>query len=120
MPVTTDPLFSLLLDRGHYRGPLPRDPRFDAFYAALKMERGTDILLVPGYLDDRLVLLLYADGGPFGEVDADADDIRLLVAKMAIALSLLVVKKKLRTAEVSPAPRRVVAYEPEDAKAEAA
>jgi len=107
LTVTTDPLFELLLERDHYCGPLPRDARLDAFYAAMKMERGAEVLLVPGYLDDRLVVLLYGDGGPFGEVDKDIDDMRLLVGKMALAVHLLLLKKKLRSFEVPPSGTRV-------------
>jgi len=107
LQVTTDPLFELLLERDYYCGPLPRDPRLDAFYAAMKMERGAEVLLVPGYLDDRLVVLLYGDGGAFGEVDKDIDDMRLLVGKMALAVHLLLLKKKLRAYEVPPAGGRV-------------
>ena len=44
-----------------------------------------------------------ADGGPFGEVDKDIDDTRLLVGKMALAVHLLLLKKKLRALEVTPA-----------------
>jgi len=106
LSVTTDALFELLLERDHYRGALPRDPRFDAFFVAMKMERGAEILLVPGYLEDRLVVLLYGDGGPFGEVDRDIDDIRLLVGKMALAVHLLLLKKKLRALEAPPAVAR--------------
>jgi len=107
LSVTTDPLFELLLGRDHFCGPLPRDPRLDAFYAAMKMERGAEVLLVPGYLDDRLVVLLYGDGGPFGEVDKDIDDMRLLVGKMALAVHLLLLKKKLRALEIPPMGGRV-------------
>jgi type II secretion system (T2SS) protein E len=103
LSVTTDPLFDLLHERDHYHGPLPRDARFDAFFTELKMERGTDVLLVPGYLDDRLVVLLYGDGGPFGLVESDIDDTRLLIARIAVAIQLLFVKKRLRTLELPPA-----------------
>jgi hypothetical protein len=103
LSVTTDPLFNLLLERDHYCGPLPRDPRLDAFYGTMKMERGAEILLVPGYLDDRLVVLLYGDGGPLGEVDKDIDDMRLLVGKMSLAVHLLLLKKKMRSLELPPA-----------------
>jgi hypothetical protein len=106
LSVTTDPLFDLLHERDHYHGPLPNDPRLDAFFSEMKMERGADVLLVPGYLDDRLVVLLYGDGGPFGEVDSPVDDARLVIGRVAMAIQLLLIKKKLRSFEVAPvAPR---------------
>lgn len=103
LSVTTDPLFDLLHERDHFHGPLPSDPRLDAFFAEMRMERGTDVLLVPGYLDDRLVALLYGDGGPFGVVECDIDDMRLLVARIAVAIQILFFKKRLRSLEVPPA-----------------
>ncbi|HKQ97671.1 MAG TPA: hypothetical protein VJV75_07345, partial [Candidatus Polarisedimenticolia bacterium] len=103
LSVTNDPLFELLLERTHFRGPLPSDPRLQAFYAAMKMDRAGEAILVPGYMDDRLVICLYGDGGPFGGIEADTDDLRMMVARTALALQLLVMKKKIRSLELPPA-----------------
>ena len=103
LSVTNDPLFELLLERTHFRGPLPADPRLQAFYAAMKMDRAGEAILVPGYMDDRLVICLYGDGGPFGGIEADTDDLRMMVARTALALQLLVMKKKIRSLELPPA-----------------
>ncbi len=103
LSVTSDPLFELLLERTHFRGPLPSDPRLAQFFAAMKMDRAGEAILVPGYMDDRLVICLYGDGGPFGGIEADTDDLRMMVARVALALQLLVVKKKIRSLEQPPA-----------------
>jgi hypothetical protein len=103
LSVTSDPLFELLLERTHFRGPLPSDPRLAQFFAAMKMDRAGEAILVPGYMDDRLVICLYGDGGPFGGMEADTDDLRMMVARVALALQLLVMKKKIRSLELPPA-----------------
>ena len=103
LSVTSDPLFELLLERTHFRGPLPSDPRLAQFFAAMKMDRAGEAILVPGYMDDRLVICLYGDGGPFGGIEADTDDLRMMVGRVALALQLLVVKKKIRSLELAPA-----------------
>jgi hypothetical protein len=103
LSVTNDPLFELLLERTHFRGPLPSDPRLQAFYAAMRMDRAGEAILVPGYMDDRLVICLYGDGGPFGGIEADTDDLRQMVGRTALALQMLVVKKRIRSLELPPA-----------------
>ena len=100
--VTSEPLFELLLERTHFRGPLPSDPRLQQFFAAMKMDRAGEAILVPGYMDDRLVICLYGDGGPFGGIDVDTDDLRTMVARLALALQLLVIKKKIRSLDLGP------------------
>jgi hypothetical protein len=103
LSVTSDPLFELLLERTHFRGPLPNDPRLERFFAAMKMDRAGEAILVPGYMDDRLVICLYGDAGPFGGLEADTDDLRMMAARTALALQLLVMKKKIRSLELPPA-----------------
>jgi hypothetical protein len=69
----------------------------------MRMDRAGEAILVPGYMDDRLVICLYGDGGPFGGIEADLDDLRLMVGRTALALQLLVVKKRIRSLELPPA-----------------
>lgn len=103
LSVTNDPLFELLLERTHFRGPLPADPRLQAFFTAMKMDRAGEAIIVPGYMEDRLVTCLYGDAGPFGGIEADTNDLRLMVARTALALQMLVVKKRIRSLELPPA-----------------
>jgi hypothetical protein len=101
LSVTSDPPFDLLLGREHYEGALPPNPKLTALYGPLGVDSPSEIVLVPGYLEDRLVVVLYGDGGG-GPVRADLPDLDLLVRKVACALQLVLIKKKVRSLERRP------------------
>jgi len=107
LSVTSDPPFDLLLGREHFQGTLPPNPKLTALYGPLGVDAPSEIVLIPGYLEDRLVVLLYGDGAG-GPVRADVSDLDLLVRKVACALQLVLIKKKLRSLE-----RRALGESPE-------
>ncbi len=96
-PITTEPLFSLLLGKDHYRGPCPEEERYDSVFERLGMDRPQELLMVPIYQDDRLIALLYGDGGPEGSVEGDTADHMRLAHKLGYAVSLIDLKHKLRS-----------------------
>jgi hypothetical protein len=98
LSVTDDPPFDLLLGREHYQGALPHNPKLAAFYGPLGVDLPSEVVLVPGYLEDRLVVVLYGDGSG-GPVRADIPDLDLLVRKLACALQIVLIKKKVRSLE---------------------
>ena len=109
LPLTSEPLFALLHERDSYCGPLPSDPRVAQMMATLGMAPPKEILLLPGYLDDRLLLVLYGDGGPAASIKPDVGDLRPVAAKIACALHLVALKRRIRSGPesaetVAPAP----------------
>ena len=98
LSVTDDPPFDLLLGREFYFGVLPPNPKLTALYGPLGVDLPAEVLLIPGYLEDRLVVVLYGDGAS-GPVRADIADLDLLVRKLACALQLVLMKKKVRSLE---------------------
>jgi hypothetical protein len=107
LSVTTDPVFELLHERDYFRGRLPSDPRMRGFFEkTLRMEVPGEMMLMPGYSDDRLVVLLYADGGPYDPIQAKTEEVRTLVAKLACALHLVVLKKRIRSFDAPPETQR--------------
>jgi hypothetical protein len=96
-PITTEPLFSLLLGKDHYRGPCPDDERYDGLFRTLGMDRPDEVLMVPVYQDDRLIALLYGDGGPEGSIEGETADHVRLAHKLGFAVSLIDLKHKLRS-----------------------
>jgi hypothetical protein len=98
LSVTDDPPFDLLLGREFYQGALPHNPKLTALYGPLGVDLPSEVVLVPGYLEDRLVAVLYGDGAG-GPVRADIPDLDLLVRKLACALQVVLIKKKVRSLE---------------------
>ena len=97
LSVTSDSPFKLLLGDDHYRGPVPADPLNQGFYRTLDTEVPAEILLLPGYVDDRLEVLLYGDGGAGGQIQGDTQDYRKLVRNLAIGLKLIHLKEMIRS-----------------------
>jgi hypothetical protein len=98
LSVTDDPPFDLLLGHEFYQGVLPHNPKLTALYGPLGVDVPSEVLLIPGYLEDRLVVVFYGDGAG-GPVRADIADLDLLVRKLACALQLILIKKKVRSLE---------------------
>jgi hypothetical protein len=55
------------------------------------------MVLLPGYLDDRLLVVVYGDGGPGAPLAADTGDLQAMVGKLAAALHLVALKRKIRS-----------------------
>jgi len=94
-PVTSGSIFTLMLGDGQYRGPIPARPDCQWFYSALRLEVPQQVLLVPVYLDDRLVAIVYADGGASGKVRGATADYLKLAQRLGLALKMLVLKMKI-------------------------
>jgi len=96
--VAREPVFLLLRGNDHYRGSLPDDPEFRAFYDRLGIEKPAELLLLPIYLNDRLIGMFYADGGPSGPIVGTTEDYRRLTKKLALALHALLLRKQILVA----------------------
>jgi hypothetical protein len=94
-PVTSGSIFSMMLGDGQYCGPVPDKPEYEWFYSALGLAIPRQVLLAPVYLDDRLVTILYADGGERGKVGGREDDHRMLAARLGLAMKMLILKMKI-------------------------
>ena len=55
-----------------------------------------EALILPIYLDDQLVVVLYGDGGEDGTIRGDTDDYRRLVKKIQVSLQMLSLKRNLQ------------------------
>ncbi len=96
--VTTEPMFQLLNGEDVFRGPVPRQGPYYRFYESLGLEAPEEALLVPAHVDDRLVALLYGDGGPAGKVRGEDEHHKRLVRKMGHALSMVHLRGKVLSA----------------------
>jgi hypothetical protein len=111
--VTREPLFALLAGDGVFRGPMPGDGQCSGFHEVLGMDPPAEILLAPVHLNDRLVALLYLDGGPAGTILGDTDEYLRLLRMFATSLKLVLLKGKLREiAEFQSEPRNAQAADP--------
>ncbi len=97
-PIGPDGIFGLTLGKGDYRGPVPDDPLFHSFYKKLGIDVPPEILIYPLYLDDRLVAVLYGEGGPGTLLDVDSDEYRRLAQLVTLSMNLVVAKKKILAA----------------------
>jgi len=102
LSVTSDPLFELLLERDHYRGSVPEDVGIHASFKSMRIEVPSELLLVPGYVEDRMVILLYGDGGVNGAIRGDTADLCTFVRKLSYALHVVMLKRKLRSLDLRP------------------
>ena len=98
IPIMSGSIFELLLGNFCYRGPVPREARYLQLYTALQMTVPLEILLLPVYLNDRLVAILYGDGGPEGHIEASSEDLRQLTKKLSLAFSMILIKTKILAA----------------------
>lgn len=95
--VTEEPIFRLFVGDGYYRGPLPEGARYREIFDSMAVASPLEILMIPVYLDDRLVAILYGDGGTDGRIEGETEDYRRLVRKLAVALNIIILKKRLRS-----------------------
>ena len=102
LSVTSDPLFELLLEREHYRGPAPEDVGLRSSFKSLALEVPEELMLVPGYVEDRLVIVLYGDGGVDGAISGETADYATSIKKLACALHVVMLKRKIRSLDQRP------------------
>ena len=93
--VAREPVFALLRGKGHYRGSLPGDPKFLAFYDKLGIEEPAELLVLPIYLNDRLIGMFYADGGTTGPILGTTEDFCRLMKKLALALHAMLLRRQI-------------------------
>lgn len=95
--VSEQPIFQLFLGDGFYRGPLPEGARYREIFDSMGIAPPLEILMIPVYLEDRLVAILYGDGGAGAGIEGETEDYRRLVRKLAVALNIVILKKRLRS-----------------------
>jgi len=97
-PITSGSVFELLLGNDQYRGPVPDESSCRWFFSALRIPVPAEIQLLPVYVNDRLIAILYADGGPNGRIQDPVEEFQRLVRKLSLALNMLILKMKIRSA----------------------
>lgn len=95
LPLAGGSIFSLLLGRTFYRGSPKDDDASGLFYNMLKVDPPAEVLLLPVYVNDRLVAVVYGDNGDKPIVE-DTANYRLLAEKLSAAFNLLTLKMKIR------------------------
>jgi hypothetical protein len=96
-PIAAEPVFSLFLGEGFFRGPLPEDPRYRGFFDTLDLPIPTELMVLPVHIDDRLVALFYGDHSRSTGIQGDMSHYRMLLRKLALGLSLVTIKSKIRS-----------------------
>jgi hypothetical protein len=91
--VTTEPLFQLVAGNDGYRGPIPDDPACLRIFHKLEIDAPSELMILPVYLDDALIALYCGD---CGENDAEPEEFTPLMRKIAMALNILALKRRLR------------------------
>ena len=87
-----------MLGKELYRGEVPDDPGCACFYGALGVEPADDVLLLPVYLNDRLVALFYGEAREGLQVRGKTGDYQTLMQKLSLGLNMLILKRKIRAA----------------------
>jgi len=96
-PVAAGSIFTLLLGDTQFRGELEDAERFAWFYRALRVDPPKEVLLLPIYLNDRLVGIFYGDGGTDGSIRKDTETYRKLMHKLSLGLNMIILKTRIRT-----------------------
>jgi len=96
IPVIGGSIFELLQGDPSYWGPVPRDADFSAFYGPLESVAPDEVLLLPIYLHDRLVALLYGEGSAASPIGGEIETWLRLKSKISMALNMIVLKLKIR------------------------
>ncbi len=95
--VVDEPVFALPIGDPYYRGLVPRDPLYSRFFRKLGIDTPAEVLIVPAHFNDRLVAILYGDGGAQGRVQGPAEDYLRIMQQLSLTLNLLAIKKKIRS-----------------------
>lgn len=95
IPIGPGSIFGLLLGRSFYRGPLEDNDAYRHFYTMLNVDPPKELLLLPVYVNDRLVAVVYGDNGK-NAIDEETAHYHLLGEKLSAAFNLLILKMKIR------------------------
>lgn len=93
--VTSEALFGLLMGDDHYHGDLPQREELRSFYRRLGVGAPSELLLVPIRVNDLLVALVLADGGPQGRIQGDIEEFLKAFRLFGMSLGLLALRKKI-------------------------
>jgi len=94
--VVREPLFRLISEDGAYMGR-PEDLSWqEGLYRELEVDVPACVLLVPIYSHDRLVAMLYGDGGPDADIRGELSDYRRVARKIGPALERQMLEQRLR------------------------
>jgi hypothetical protein len=96
IPVIGGSAFELLQGDEIYWGPVPDDGSCEVFYDALSIRPPVEALLLPVYLNDRLVAMLYGEGTDEEPIRGDRESWRQLAAIISMSLNMIVLKMKIR------------------------
>jgi len=94
--VTSDPLFRLPMGNDHFHGALPPDHEFRSFYERLGVDAPEKLLVIPIHVNDRLVAVAVADGGPKGRLRGEVDEILKALRLFSTAVLMVALRKNLR------------------------
>jgi hypothetical protein len=97
-PLTSEPVFGLLGGEPHYKGPVPGEPGYRGFFEALGIDLPSEILIIPVYLADRIAAIFCGDAGSSGAIQGATEDYVRLMRKLALAMNMLILKKKIHSA----------------------
>jgi hypothetical protein len=78
-----------------YQGPAPYDPTYRDLFQLLGGDLPKEILLLPILINDHVVVVLYGDNQVTGRPIQSIDYLRKLAQKVAMALEILILKKKI-------------------------
>jgi hypothetical protein len=95
-PITRGTILDLLLGNEYYLGPVPDKSEYRQFYSMLGGDMPREILLVPAYLHSRLTAVLYLESDEEGP-PVVPDEYRTVLERLAMAIELAVLKKRIRT-----------------------
>jgi hypothetical protein len=97
-PVISEPMFTLLRGELCYRGEVPADPAYERFFDRLRIDRPAEVLILPLYIDDRLVGFFYGDGGAGATIRGDTEDYRRLMKKLCLGLHVILLRRQIQVA----------------------
>ena len=78
-----------------YQGPAPYDPTYRDLFQLLGGEHPKEIMLLPILINDLVVAVLYGDNQVSGKPVQSLEYLRKLAQKAAMALEILILKKKI-------------------------
>ncbi|MBI3810898.1 MAG: hypothetical protein HY283_01650 [Nitrospirae bacterium] len=78
-----------------YQGPAPYDPTYRDLFQLLGGDHPKEVLLLPILINDQVVAVLYGDNQVSGRPIQAIEHLRKLGQKVAMALEILILKKKI-------------------------
>jgi hypothetical protein len=112
--VTSEALFGLLMGDDHFHGDLPQREEIHSFYRKLEVDPPLELLLIPIRINDVLVAVFLADGGPHGRIRGEVEEFLKAFRLFGMSLGLLGLRKKIRDAARPVARAIAAAAEPAD------